>query len=375
MTTATEKEILQQPKAWRQVIADIEAHSDELASFLDPILAIPGLRTVLTGAGSSAFAGELLAPSLARRSGRRVEAVATTDLVSNPRDAFAERLPTLLVSFARSGNSPESLAATDLADALLPDVKQLVITCNRDGALARNHDHKQGSLVLLTPDFTHDRGFAMTSSFTSMTLAAWSVLGSAGVDDQRVAQLSSAAEWVNDRRAELRRRATAGYERIVYLGSGPLRAAARESALKVLELTAGELISYHESSLGFRHGPKSVLRDRTLVVAYVSNDPYTRRYDLDIVAEMRQAVGGENVLAIGADDGRADAGSLDWVLPGLGQEDDSLLALPCLVAAQWLALESSIALGLTPDNPFPNGEVNRVVQGVTIHPLLTADRR
>jgi tagatose-6-phosphate ketose/aldose isomerase len=296
-----------------------------------------------------------------------VDAVATTDLVSNPRDVFAESLPTLLVSFARSGNSPESLAATRLADRLLPTVRHLVLTCNADGELARQHDREAGSLVLPMPAMTHDRGFAMTSSFTSMALAAWSVLSVDGIDHQLTERLAEAAEWMNARRPDLRELAARSYQRVVYLGSGPLRGAARESALKLLELTDGGLISYHDSSLGFRHGPKSILRDGTLVIVYVSNDPYTRRYDDDIVTEVRSAVGPQNVLVIGG--GSADQGTVDWQLPGIDDVDDAVLALPSLVGAQWLAYESSVALGLQPDNPFPNGEVNRVVQGVRIHQL------
>lgn len=369
MITATEQEIGQQPQAWLQATAGLQARESELHGFLDPILEIDDLRIVLTGAGSSAFAGELLAPAIGRRWARRVEAVATTDLVSNPRDAFAERLPTLLVSFARSGNSPESLAATTLADQLSPWVRHLIVTCNADGALARRHDHKPGSLVLLTPEITDDRGFAMTSSFTSMTLVAWMALSDRGIDHQLTGRLSRAGDWMNDRRDELRRLAATGYRRIVYLGSGPLRAAARESALKALELTAGRMISYYDSSLGFRHGPKSVLHDGTLVIAYVSNDPYTRLYDRDIVTEMRSALGRQHVLAIGSRTGDDGSEFVDWAVPDLGHDDDAVLALPCLIAAQWFAHESSLVMGLTPDNPFPNGEVNRVVQGVTIHPL------
>ena len=54
---------------------------------------------------------------------------------------------------------------------------------------------------------------------------------------------------------------------------------------------------------------------------------------------------------------------------GVNDADDALLALPFVLLAQLLALHTSVRLGRTPDNPFPTGEVNRVVQGVTIHPL------
>jgi tagatose-6-phosphate ketose/aldose isomerase len=155
-----------------------------------------------------------------------------------------------------------------------------------------------------------------------------------------------------------------GYERIVYLGSGPLTGLARESALKLLELTAGAVIAYSNSALGFRHGPKAVLDNRTLALVYLSNDPYTRQYDLDIAAELRAALDPESVVVISA----ADEGG-PWHIPGLSDVDDVALALPFVVCAQLLGLHFSLAMGTTPDNPFPSGTVNRVVQGVTIHTL------
>jgi tagatose-6-phosphate ketose/aldose isomerase len=186
-----------------------------------------------------------------------------------------------------------------------------------------------------------------------------------------VTALATAARDVLDRApSTLGRLASAGYQRIVYLGSGPLTSLARESALKVLELTAGRVMSYFDSPLGFRHGPKAMLRPGTLAVVYVSNDPYTRQYDEDIVRELRAALGAEHVVVLTAHvDPMQDADPGRWVLPGLEEAQDVALALPYLVVAQLLALQTSIALGCTPDDPFPTGEVNRVVQGVTVYPL------
>jgi tagatose-6-phosphate ketose/aldose isomerase len=363
---ATYREVMQQPAVWREAAGLLAGRADEVAKFLDPLLARPDLRIVLTGAGTSAFAGEILAPALSRALRRRVDAVATTDIVSNPREMFAEDVPTLLVSFARSGESPESVAATQLATQCLRSVHQLVITCNADGRLAREHQQAAESLVLLMPTATNDRGFAMTSSFTSMVLTAWLALAPAQ-DAALAERLAAAAEQVLARADDLARLTAGGYDRVVYLGSGPLGGLARESALKLLELTAGAVVSYYDTALGFRHGPKAVLKEGTLAVVYLSNDSYTRQYDLDIAEELRTAIGAENVLVIGA--GSSSGGPETWRIDGLSDIDDAALALPFVVIAQLLALRFSIQLGRTPDNPFPDGEVNRVVQGVTIHPL------
>ncbi len=388
----TAREIAQQPALWREVAAAVASSRAETDAFLGPLLGQADLRIVLTGAGTSAFAGEVLAPYLARESGRRVEAIATTDLVSNPREHFAENVPTLLVSFARSGDSPESVAATRLADGCLPRCHHLVLTCNSRGNLHREHIGAPRSLVRVMPPAANDRGFAMTSSYSCMLLTALLILGSdpgtapgsdLGSDPlaneradhgaELAQRLAVAAEGLlANRSAGIRAVAERGYRRIVYLGSGALKGVARESALKMLELSAGTVATWYDSSLGFRHGPKSILDDATLVVAYISTDPYTRRYDLDMVTELRASMAPESVIAVTANPNDPDLGRDSenaWLVEGIADLDDAVVSLPFVMCAQLLALHTSIALGRTPDNPFPGREVNRVVQGVTIHPL------
>ena len=368
--TATHREILQQPDVWRETARILRERRSELDAFLAPFLAREDLRIVLTGAGTSAFIGQIAAPSLGAQLGRRVEAVATTDLVSHPGAYLPQDVPTLLVSFARSGDSPESTAATELADRLLGEVGHLILTCNPDGALNRAHAARPGSFVLLMPARSHDDGFAMTSSFTAMLLSV--LLAFRGDDEPAVEALAAAAEGLFAREEQIAALAVPVPRRVVYLGGGPLTGLARESALKQLELTAGQVIAYFDSSLGFRHGPKAVLDGHSIAVVYRSADPYSSAYDEDIVAELRSTLGSERVLTVSA--GRpgapAAASGVDWVLDGLEALDDAYLAVAYVTFAQLLALYCSAALGLTPDNPFPDGDVNRVVKGVTIHPLI-----
>lgn len=365
--TATEREISQQPAVWRETGRIVAGRRAEIDAFLRPLLALPDLRIVLTGAGTSAFVGEVLAPTLSRRLRRRIDPVATTDLVSDPLSRLAEDVPTLLVSFARSGNSPESLAATALADQVLGRVHHLVITCDPEGDLAGAHAGRAESLVLLTPAAANDEGFAMTSSFTAMLLTALLVFleGEADV----VPALAAAGEQVLADRDRVQALVERDPERIVYLGSGPLTGLARESALKVLEITAGRVDTYFDSALGFRHGPKAVLDERTLAVVYVSNDPYTRQYDEDIARELRAGIGDDAVQTLRAGAAPGAAGRADWGVQGVDHVDDAFLALPFVVFAQLLALHASVRTGASTDNPFPGGSVNRVVQGVTIHAL------
>jgi tagatose-6-phosphate ketose/aldose isomerase len=365
---ATILEIGQQPEVWREVANRAD---DAVADFLREVVGRPDIRIILTGAGSSAFIGEIAAPALRRHLGRRVEPIPTTSIVAGPLDHLEPHTPTLMVSFGRSGNSPESLATTALADELVDEVWHLVLTCDPEGELGRTHNGRTNSRVVFMPERTNDTGFAMTSSLTSMLLTCLRLLGPATADDGE--NLSTAAEYVAGLQADIKALAQAKKKRIVYLGSGALAGLARESALKMLELTAGEVDTYFDSPLGFRHGPKSVLDGDTLVVVYVSTDPYTRRYDLDIIAEIRGQLGQDAVTVISAEPIPESHGPA-VVLPGLDGLDDALVALPYLVFAQYLALFTALEHGKTPDNPFPSGEVNRVVQGVTIYPMTENGR-
>ncbi len=257
-----------------------------LRAFLDPLLERRDLRVVLTGAGSSSFVGECLAPALKRRTRLRVDAVATTDLVGSPDSCLEPTVPTLLVSFARSGNSPESVAALSLAEQGMTDCHHLIVTCNREGDLYRQGQRQRNAHVVLLPQETNDRGFAMTSSFTGMMLAA--ALAFDLLPQDRTAALASWAAHVLEAGLPLAAHlARSGFERVVYLGSREFAGLAREAALKMLELSDGNIVAVAETPMGFRHGPKTIVNGKTLVVMFLCNDPYTRRYEMDLLRELR----------------------------------------------------------------------------------------
>ena len=365
----TAREIAQQPAMLRETQALLMARRAEIETFLQPLLASPALRVILTGAGTSAFIGECLAPVLSARLGRRVEAIPTTDLVCAPHLYFEADTPTVLVSFGRSGNSPESVAAVELADRLVNDLHHLVITCNAEGALAAYAQRSRGLTVQL-PEATHDRSFAMTSSFSSMTYAALAVFSGIAAMEERAEAIAQATENVIAHYTAVMRTAAAeGYERVVYLGSHIFQGLARESGLKLLELTNGALVTMFDSPLGFRHGPKTIVNDRTLIVVFFSNNAYTRSYDIDLLDELRRDNDAARVIAITAQDGVGLAKSDEIRIPGLEMADDVDLLFPYIVAPQIFAFFECLRLGLTPDNPNISGTVNRVVQGVRIHEL------
>lgn len=357
---ATAEEIAQQPAVWRALREHLCGEQPAIAAFLGERLNHPGQRVILTGAGSSAYVGAIVADELDRGGPAQVRAVPTTSLLTHPELYLRHDVPTLLVSFARSGNSPESLAAVELVRDLVRDARFLNITCNADGALARQGAGLPGGRVLnlLMPSASCDRGFAMTSSFTCMLLAALAVLGKERYAE-RLPQLAALADQaLQDWAAPVAALAARPVQRVVYLGSGPLEALAREAALKILELTGGRVLALAETALGFRHGPKSALNRDALVILLRGSAPLAQRYEQDLLDELRRDGVAGGCVTVGRD-GDFAAAAPAWT--------DAWLAPLWLLMAQQYALHQSAALGLTPDNPFADGTVNRVVQGVTIH--------
>ncbi|MDQ1091759.1 tagatose-6-phosphate ketose/aldose isomerase [Xanthomonas sacchari] len=363
----TAREIAQQPMLWQTLAQDLARAGERLQTFLGNRLDDPNQRVLFTGAGSSGFIAEMVADAINAQWPAEARAVHTTSLLTHPALYLQRTRPTLLVSFGRSGSSPESVAAVERVRSDVDQARFLDITCNADGELARRGAGRADTCTLLMPAASCDRAFAMTSSLTCMLLAALSVFDRAPWEArsarlQRLAELAGRglAQWD----APVAALAQRPFARVIYLGSGPLEALAREAALKVLELTAGRVLALANTPLGFRHGPKSTLDRSTLVVMLRSVQPLARRYEQDLLDELRRDGVAGQVLAIGP---HADIGAGDDHTLAVAGLDDPWLAPLWLGFAQLFALQRSAALGLTPDNPFPDGTVNRVVQGVTIH--------
>nr|WP_319940514.1 SIS domain-containing protein [Xenorhabdus sp. psl] len=365
----TAEEIHHQPALWRQLHQKLQVNVKKWQLFLQPLLENPNLRIILCGAGSSAFVGRTIAPWLREYCGLNVGAYASTDIVSSPLSCFTGKYltgehPILLVSYARSGNSPESMASVALADQLLPDCHHLFLTCNPDGELAQYAEDKSNVCSLIMPEGSHDRSFAMTSSFSCMALATILLLGRLSLTetDKYVGQIAALCEqnemnWHQYAKSL----STLGFSRFVVLGSRCFNGIAEEAALKMLELTAGRVMTRHDSSMGIRHGPKVMIEGGTLVVTMLSSSPYCRQYDLDLFNELKLDGKARDIIVLSGLS-HTDGLVLNTDL------DDIWLIFPYLMFLQLLAFETSLAHGLTPDNPCPTGEVNRVVKGVRIYP-------
>lgn len=369
----TTREIAQQPRLWNEAFAIFKENESNLGDFLQSFAdEVEGkVRVIFTGAGTSAYVGDVVKPHLNRYGDTdrfTFEAIPTTDIVSAPYDCFVKEQPTILVSFARSGNSPESVATIDLANKILKNVRHLIITCAPEGKLAQNSKGDPKSFVMLMPADSNDQGFAMTGSFTCMTLTA--LLAFDRTHTNSAAIVESIVDMGNQALAleeKVQAIVDEDFDRVVYLGSGSLSGLTREAQLKLLELTAGQIATVFDSSLGFRHGPKSFVDDKTLIFDFISNDPYTRQYDVDILEEIK---GNEiAVKTIGIVENGCSYSGETILLKNEVIVPDAYLALPYIVVAQTVALLTSVKVKNKPDTPSPTGTVNRVVQGVIIHEL------
>ena len=368
----TTREIYQQPQVWQTAFENYKVQADEIAVFLNNIdEKYDYIKVILTGAGTSAYVGDTLLPYFRKIYDERkwnFNAIATTDIVANPLAYLHKEVTTILVSFARSGNSPESVAAVDLAKDIVEELYQITITCAEEGKLAQQAHGDERNLLLLQPAPSNDAGFAMTSSFTSMMLTALLVFDKADLaaKAEKVSALMTLSQEVLDSAEAIQKMVSLDYNRVIYLGAGHFFGLAHEAQLKILELTAGQVATMYESPVGFRHGPKSLVNEKTVVVVFGSTDSYTKLYDLDLVREVAGDEIARKVILL--TDQKEDLENVEQVIFSSQQlADDVYRVFPYIVYGQLFALLTALKVNNRPDTPSPTGTVNRVVQGVIIH--------
>ncbi len=370
----TSKEIYQQPSTWHKTYEQVCAEKTEIASLIAKVVNAPDYDIVLTGAGTSEFVGNAVYSYLNTLTNYKAKSYATTDIVACPENYLSRTKPTLLISFGRSGNSPESVAAVECANEVCDNVYHLFITCNHDGALSKFAIGKDNCYAINLTEETHDQSFAMTSSFTNMYLAAVLAFNLDRLDDLEdvIDDITNKTQLFLDERYKkiVKLVDEFNFKRIVYLGSNVNKGIAQESALKLCELTKGIIDTNYDTPMGFRHGPKSVINPETLTVVYLSDDEYTRQYEYDIIKEMSGQRNGNKIVAVGSNEDSKIEELVDLYISfdNRMKLDNIFLGLEYITVAQTLAIFKSISMSITPDNPCPSGEVNRVVQGVTIYP-------
>ena len=372
----TPQEIAQQPETWLATYERFRERRAEIHQFLHSagIGGNPTRRPTvfLVGAGTSDYIGRSLAQLLRRLWQCEVLAVPSTDLLTHTDQWLVPGRAYLWISFSRSGESPEGVAVVESALKRHPNIHHLLVTCNAHARMLRiAAGHKQ-VLGIALPEEVHDRGLAMTSSFSNMVvfgqcLAHVQTLES---NENILHQLVEAGtNFLGVAAASAANLAAGNFTKACFIGSGALKAVATESALKLLELTAGQIQTMSESALGLRHGPMAALDEQTLLVAFLSGDEKVLSYETDLLEEIgRKQLVTTRVVVSAAYGSRLDA-EAEHVLrpsPSLAIADDYRPPLDVMFG-QLLGLFFSISRGLKPDCPSPSGAISRVVQNVLIH--------
>jgi tagatose-6-phosphate ketose/aldose isomerase len=378
----TPHEIGGQVVLWEDSVGRIERRLDEIRSFLEPFRAEPGTACVLTGAGTSEFIGHCVEALFRNRLSLATNVFSTTRIVTNPEELFVPGRKHLMISFARSGNSPESVGAVRIADGSGGPVSHLVVTCSRKGALFNQVAGRDDCLAVDLHPKTNDRGLAMTSSFSNMVIAAQALAHA--FDFGTIARYTGPCVSCGRRALQsapdvVQRVCELDFDRAVFLGSGSNLGTAIESHLKLQELTSGSVMCTYDSFPGLRHGPEAVVNDRTLVVGFVSRDPYVRRYELDLLEEIRRKGLGKAVLLSCSSSDDSLSALSDFTVEYNPEErydiPDGLTPPIHVITGQLLGLFKSIQLGYSPDSPSEHGVINRVVKGVRVYDPVSFRKR
>ncbi len=377
----TPAEIAQQPATWESTFSLFQKHRTGLAAFLVKAgfgdSAGPDPTVFLIGAGTSDYVGRCLVNVLRRLWKCEVLATPSTSLLTHMEEWLIPGQRYLWISFSRSGDSPEGVSVLEKTLVRHPDIHHIIVSCNAEGRMIRCAAAKKQVFVVALDDAVNDRGLAMTSSFSNMVvfgqcmahvhnLAPYEAILTRLVEAGKTF-LPHAADAAAALAAEpASAPALAPYERVCFLGSGALEGVAVESALKVLELTAGKILTMSQSAMGLRHGPMAALDKTTLLVAFLSSDEHVARYERDLLQEIMQkrlvktriAVGGHSELPL---DGLADR----YLAPDIRTPVPDDCRPPVdVMFGQLLGLFFSMRCNLMPDRPSVDGVISRVVQNV-----------
>lgn len=378
----TPVEIQSQVELWGDTFRRIKNKHSEISSFIDRIFANRDAVLILTGAGTSEFIGYCVEGLFRKNLKVPTNVFSTTRLVTNPEQTIIKGRPYILVSFARSGNSPESTGAVKIANTTSELINHIIITCNSKGALAKLAKKMKKTLSITLNERTNDRGLAMTSSFSNMVVAAQALSFFKNLDEYNntLERIIKAGENMLEFSPNtIKEVCSLSFSRAVFLGDGANYGTAVESHLKLQELTSGKIMCSYDTFMGLRHGPEAVIDKQTLVVAFMSTDLYVRKYEEDLLSELKEKRLGIAVIICTNKINEKIKEVSDFAIefdPEVNLNlDDDLTPPVYVIAGQLLGLFKSLNLGLKPDSPSESGVIHRVVEGVKIYdPVLFREK-
>jgi len=337
--TLTLNEILSQPQCWSEVLNDLER---------DPIVGniVAGRRAdaewLFVGCGTSYYLALAAAASFNAITGRPARAIPASEVLLFPDTVLSDRavVPVLI---SRSGRTTEVIRAAEYLEGER-NIRTLGVTCSPGQPLARLATE---SIVVTRAD---EQSTVMTRSFSAMLLALQHVAAAvAGKPDlqRMLKRLPQAAEPLfRDIPARLREFVTSyDFDDFVFLGQGPFYGIACEATLKVTEASCSYAQNFH--SLEFRHGPKSIVSERTLIGFFLSDTGFAAEVDL---LEEVKSLGGITFVVTGKSDTRVRAAA-DFLVEVPFESPEYARLAACIPWGQLLGLYTGLKKGLNPDSP------------------------
>jgi len=335
----TYEEIGEQSIAWEATLVHILQQEEKVRGFFQE----GGFReAIFIGCGSTYYLSLAAASIFQALTGVRARALPASELLLFPHSSLLRKEPALLVAISRSGETTETLRAVQLfKEGYGKEV--LAVSCQEESRLMTH-----ASLALMAKE-AKERSVVQTRSFVSMFLVAQLCAGIAAErpdycrqlralparGKRLVAEESSLIQKIGE---EL------NFRRFFFLGSGPNYGLACEAMLKMKEMSLSYSEAFH--FLEFRHGPKSMVDEETLLVGLLSDAAL--RYEVALLAEMRGYGAKTLVLAEEGERGELSADYLILLRSGLTEMARGILFMPLL---QLLAYHRATAKGLDPDRP------------------------
>jgi glutamine---fructose-6-phosphate transaminase (isomerizing) len=348
-------EILSQPDVWKACLAKLH-QSQGLEQVRDRFANAPGW--LLIGCGSSYYVALAAAATISSLTKRPARAIPASELLLYPEPTLVEAKDWVPLLISRSGRTSEVLKAAELLGSR--NLQTLAITCAPNQPLEKLASHT----ICIPAD---EQSTVMTRSFSSMLLTLQALAAVLAGDTKfsgSLADMPAAAEsTLEELPGRIREFAQAhSFADYVCLGQGPFYGLACEYALKLTEMSLSYAQSFH--TLEFRHGPKSIVSSKTLLVFLLSQQGY--RAECELLSEMKSL--GAPILAVANHaDGRVRAAASLVVELSLDLPELARLA-PALWPGQLLGLYTGLDKGLDPDAPR---NLSRVVTLQQTTPSMT----
>lgn len=347
-------EIRQQPSIWNSILVDILDKEEKYRNFLTPLFAIPNLEIVLTGTGSSAYIGDTLEPYLKDKFHHKVRSIPTSDIISNPYDSLNKDNPTLVITYSRSGNTPETNYCHRIINNYITTVYNLVITCTDNSTLYTMCQSESNTLIVTLPEAANDKALAMTSGYTSMifsTILLSELDNLSFITSNLHFVLSYSKELLSSLWSKIYGIVQSNPDRIIFLGTDELSGLSNYCALNILKLTNRKVYSLSLNPKFLANDIFPFIDENSLVVLFHSNKTTNLEYERTFLNGLKNVNKNCTICIVSEAPVNITSNVEEFILSSESNLSDCFSSMCFAFFGQILAYLYSLHLKLKVDNP------------------------